>query len=118
MSTTPVDVAEAATNDGGQRPATADAQVTPSEEEPQPWITEEDSAAWRVRFRGRDARQRHATPVPVPIRQSVLVEPDAEQLAWLSGRAAESGRTLSASISDLIDDARSSPPATGQQRAG
>jgi hypothetical protein len=72
------------------------------EAEPRPWLTDEDAQGWRVRSRGKDA----ARGAPRKIRQSVLIDLDDEQLAWLDRRAAQHGLTLAGAVKQLIEQAR------------
>jgi len=73
-------------------------------EEPRPWLTEEDAEGWRVRSRGKDAAA--AGVGPRKIRQSVLVELDDDEIAWLDRRAEEVGLTLAGTVKQLIEQAR------------
>ncbi|HEV2126926.1 MAG TPA: hypothetical protein VGW38_29600 [Chloroflexota bacterium] len=88
-------------NAADDTPSSIDAPSHADSEEPTPWQSEEESRSWRVRFRGRDVRRSGSSPVPV--RQSVLVELDETQLAWLDQRAAEHGLTLAGYIQRLIE---------------
>jgi hypothetical protein len=92
--------ARARSSAAGPKHIADEASSHTASEEPMPWQSEEESHTWRVRFRGRDTRKSGLSSVSV--RQSVIVELDDAQLAWLDQRAAEHGLTLAGYIQRLI----------------
>ena len=72
-------------------------------DEPRPWLTADDSAGWHARPR---PQQPSNDSTPITVKQSILVELDATQLAWLDRCASQSGRTPAACVKELVERAR------------